>query len=230
LINQYSVFFFVMVLVSAIFGFWPGYLSQIADESAPVVHIHAALMTLWLTMLISQAYLIRTNRRAIHKQVGKVSYLLAPLVFVFIAIIRHNAMVETGLPVAEQNLRLLVPNAIVQPLTFAFTYLLAIYYRRDPATHARFMLCTPIPMAGPIFNRVLEFQLGVDPAIAGRLTGNTVLVVLAILSTWDWLKHRRLNGFAAVLAFLLVLRLSLGTFVGPELRLQFAEWYMSLPL
>jgi hypothetical protein len=92
------------------------------------------------------------------------------------------------------------------------------------------MLCTPIPMAGPIFNRVLEFQLGVDPAMAGQWTANSVLVSLAILSIWDWLKHRRLNVFPVVFAFLLVLRQISRTLVGPDLRLEFAEWYMSLPL
>lgn len=223
-------FFFVLVLVSAFIAFWPGHLSRISDEPAVVVHIHGVLMTLWLAMLIDQAYLIRTNRREIHKKVGKFSYLLAPLVSVFIAVIRHNAMVETGLPVAEQNLRLVIPNTVVQPLIFVFTYLLAIYYRRDPATHARFMLCTPIPMAGPIFNRVLEFQLGVNPAIAAQLTGNSVLASLALLSIWDWLRHRRLNVFPVVLMFMVVLRQILRNFMGPELRLQFAEWYMSLPL
>jgi len=33
-------------------------------------------------MLISQSYLIRTNRREIHRMMGKLSYLLAPLVII----------------------------------------------------------------------------------------------------------------------------------------------------
>jgi len=229
-IHRHSTFFFVLVLLAAIIAFWPGYLSQIFDEPAAVVHVHGALMSLWLGLLISQAYLIRTNRREIHRQVGKLSYLLAPIVFIFIAIIRHNAMVESGNPMAAENLRLLLPNAIGQPLTFAFTYGLAIYNKHEPATHARFMMCTPIPMAGPILNRVMVNYLDMEAAGAGQVTRSLVITSLVVLSMWDWFKHRRLNVFPVVLVFYLLLRAFYALAEGTDFQIHFAQWYVSLPL
>jgi hypothetical protein len=229
-IHRHSTFFFVLVLLCALVAFWPGYLSQILDEPAAVVHIHGALMSLWLGLLISQAYLIRTNRREIHRQLGKLSYLLAPVVFIFIAIIRHNAMIESGDPLAAENLRLLLPNAIGQPLTFAFAYGLAIYNKRDAPTHARFMLCTPIPMAGPILNRVMMNYFDMEAAGAGQVTRSIVITSLIVLSLWDWFKHRRLNVFPVVLGFFLLLRVFYALAAGTDFQIQFAEWYVSLPL
>jgi len=91
LIYRHSVFFFAFVAISALFGFWPGYLSQTSGKDV-LVHVHGALLSLWLAMLITQAYLIRTDRRELHKQIGKLSYVLAPLVLISIATIKHNAM------------------------------------------------------------------------------------------------------------------------------------------
>ena len=230
-LHRYSVLFFAVVAISAVVGFWPDYLSRILDEPAAVVHIHGALMSLWLALLISQAYLIRSNRRAIHRQIGKLSYVLAPLVFVSIATIRHNAMIETGDPIIEQDLRLLFPNVIGQPLMFAFAYGLAIYYRHDPATHARFMLCTPIPMAGPIFNRVMGFYfMNEDFALAAQITNSVLLISLVLLSVWDWRSHRKLNVFPVILGATLMLRVFYTLAAGSDFQIQFAEWYTSLPL
>jgi hypothetical protein len=228
-LNRYSVFFYAFFAVSAVFAFWPGYLSQIFQEPAALVHIHGALMSLWLAMLISQAFLIRSNRRAIHKQIGKLSYVLAPLVLLSMATIRHNAMAETGLPVAEQDLSLLFPNVIGQPLTFALAFGLALYYRHDPGTHARFMLCTPLPMAGPIFNRIMGSYTSLEINFA-QATSNAVLILIASLLVWDWLVHRSFKVFPIILTLLISVGVIWSSLAGTAALESFGRWYLALPL
>ena len=45
-----------------------------------VIHIHTALMVLWLLMLIAQAWFIRTKRFQLHRWLGRSSYVIAPLI------------------------------------------------------------------------------------------------------------------------------------------------------
>lgn len=228
LIYRQSIFFFAFIAISAVFGFWPGYLSKISGKDL-LVHIHGALLSLWLAMLITQAYLIRTNRRAIHKQLGKLSYVLAPLILLSIATIRHHAMARSDDPFGESQMALVFFNAIGQPVTFALTYGLAIFNRRDPATHARFMLCTLIPAAGPIFNRVMTFYVS-DGIVWAPFTRTVVVVSLIGLSLWDWKANRRLNVFPIVLGVVLGLIVANSLLAGSELKMSFARWYLSLPL
>ena len=228
LIYRQSIFFFAFIAISAVFGFWPAYLSHVAEKDL-LVHVHGALLSLWLAMLITQAYLIRTNRRAIHRQLGKLSYLLAPLILLSIATIRHHAMARADDPFGESQMALVFPNAIGQPILFAVTYGLAILNRRDPATHARFMLCTLIPAAGPIFNRVMTFYVS-DGIVWAPFTGAVVVVSLIGLSLWDWKANRRLNVFPIVLGVVLSLIVANSLLATSGLKMSFAHWYLSLPL
>jgi hypothetical protein len=228
LIYRNSLFFVLFILLSAIAGFWPGYLSQISGKDT-LVHIHGALMSLWLVVLILQGTLIRRNHRDIHKQVGKLSYILAPLVFVSIATIRHNAMARADDPFSPGQLALLFPNAIAQPLLFAFTFLMAIYYRKESATHARFMLCTIIPSTGPIFNRIGAFYIS-SSIVWAPITNIIVMILLAFLSIWDWKERRRLNVFPVILALFVVFFVINRMISGTVFQMSFARWYLSLPL
>lgn len=72
---------FAVVTAIIVWGFWPGHYAHPRQPlRATRYHVHGILMTAWLAMLLSQAYLIRSNRRAIHRMVGKASYVLAPLI------------------------------------------------------------------------------------------------------------------------------------------------------
>jgi len=183
-----SVFFFAFFLASAVVAFWSGYLSVIADESLHH-HVHGIVMTLWLSILICQAFLIRSGRRALHAQVGRLSYVLAPLVLFSIIVIAHLRAV--ALPGAGRGDELLALQLISGVPFFALTYGLAILKRSDTAAHARFMLCTPLPMTGPIFNRILSQYFGVSPA--GTFTLPAVDLLLFGLSVWDWKTNRRMS-------------------------------------
>jgi hypothetical protein len=228
LIYRPSIAFFTFIAVSTVFAFWPGYLSQMPGKDV-LVHVHGALLTLWIAMLISQAALIRTGRRELHRQIGKLSYLLAPLVFISIATIRHNAMARADDPFAPNQLALLFPNAVIQPLTFALTYGMAIFSRKDAATHARFMLCTLIPAAGPIFNRVMASYV-TDTIAWAPVTAIAVLVSLVGLSIWDWRSSRRLNVFPLILVWMVFWTVVSILISGSEFQIRFANWYLSLPL
>jgi hypothetical protein len=69
------------VAVAAI-GFGPRSLGILAGTlpSPPlIVHVHAALMASWLVLLLAQTALIATGNGALHRKLGLVSFVLAPV-------------------------------------------------------------------------------------------------------------------------------------------------------
>ena len=220
-----SIFFFLFFLVSAVWGFWPGYLSEIFADTDIHHHIHGAVMTVWLGMLISQAYLIRTGNRALHRKIGKLSYILAAAVLISIVVIAHHR-VERVVPfgTGDPLLALQLINGV--PL-FALAFGLAMYYRSDSAAHARFMLCTPLAMTGPIFNRILGNSFAIENP--GSVSLPAIDVLLFGLSVWDWKVHQRLV-FPVILLANLLLRTVAYLVDETGSWASFTEFFINLPL
>ena len=141
-----AVFFFAAILLAAFWGFWPRYFSNPLRVSDYYLHVHGIALTLWCVMLVAQGYLVRSDRRAIHRQLGKLSYVLAPIVFLStLGVIHHG---NQGGAATDREL-LLIGITLNNVLLFGITAGLGIYHRREPTIHARYMLCTPLPMVRP---------------------------------------------------------------------------------
>ncbi len=76
---QKSHFYFIIFFLFAVLAFWLTYFTKILSQENYRMHTHGVALILWCLMLITQPYLIRTNHHALHKQIGKFSYLLVPL-------------------------------------------------------------------------------------------------------------------------------------------------------
>src|SRR5690606_12102579 len=142
-LHRHSAKFFVAFLALAVLAFWPSYFSRLFEQPNVRFHLHGAALTLWCAMLVVQAQLIRTRRRALHKSLGKGSYVLAPALIAITASFVHFRLagaVPSGqpLPAGVLYFLALTLNALA---AFAVLYGLAIYFRREPQTHARYMLC-----------------------------------------------------------------------------------------
>jgi hypothetical protein len=74
-------FLFLILLVLA--GFYSSYFLVFFQPTPSIIHIHFTLMTLWIVMLIVQPFLIKYKKVAIHRMLGKISYVLVPLVLDF---------------------------------------------------------------------------------------------------------------------------------------------------
>ena len=92
-----SVFFFALIPLFAIWGFWFTYFVRPSEELGTYDHIHGMAMIGWCLLLIVQSSLIRTNRRDIHRQVGKLSYVLAPLIIISTILLANSRLNVRGL-------------------------------------------------------------------------------------------------------------------------------------
>ena len=238
-IHKNSAIVLAAVFLLSFWAFWPAYLSGALTEVNWQVHFHAITLFLWCVLMVSQAYLIRSNRRSIHRQTGKLSYLLAPLVVIASLSAVHNFLGREAVPIVYEPYALAFVLGLVAQ--FVFAYALAIYHRRNAAIHARFMICTALPMMPPILDRIMIYYLipppraGFLPTIEGIPTYEilayaVVDAVLLALAIWDWKSRRRLTVFPVVLGASVAFQVLPVLVYGTASWERFSEWFLRLPL
>ena len=197
-----AVFFFAAFLAAAFVGFWPTYFTRLETIASWRVHAHGALMLGWCLLLIAQAWLIRNRLGSLHRGLGKLSFLLAPLIVISSVVVEHGSLVRNADKYGPESLFFAyLTMALV--LTFALAFMLAIVYRRTTALHMRYMICTPLAMFDPVFARMLDVRLGIAYPTGQLITFtmiDTILLWLCYLdrNTPHRAFHRMLAAFVAV--------------------------------
>jgi hypothetical protein len=233
--------FFVVFLLLTLWAFWPSYFTRLFAQPNVRFHLHGVALTLWCVLLVLQAQLIRTQRRALHKQLGKLSYGLAPAV-VAITISFVHYRVAGAVPSLERlpsfvlYFLALTVNAVA---AFALFYALAIYYRRDSQRHARFMLCTVFPLFTPVTDRLIGAHVPSLVALVPRVDGSPIVpvvgfvladLILVALALWDWRANKRADVFPIALGAMLIYHVSVLTLHRVPAWHAFCAWFLSLPL
>lgn len=150
-------YWFAALLAVAVFAFWPSYFSQ-PSAATVYMHVHVAVMSLWMLMLVVQPFLVRARRHDLHRRLGKAAFLLAPLAVVTALLLSHSRLE----PLDAAELAEVAPFVYL-PLQaaglFGLTAGLALLHRRSPALHARYMICTALTLIDPVVARILGFRL-----------------------------------------------------------------------
>ena len=131
-------------------------------------------MMTWMTMLIVQPLLIHFNKIPVHRIIGKLSFVIAPLVIVSIFLIARmgylrDSTVPHDLGIGELAL------SLSNLFAFAFLYAMAIANRRYTYAHMRYMIGTALLMIGPGLGRALIIYFH----IPGNRAVDTVLYLEA---------------------------------------------------
>jgi hypothetical protein len=149
-----SSYLFMAVLLMAFVGFYRTYFGLFPrfEGITAALHVHALTLLLWMGILIAQPFLIRGQKLELHRLIGKLSYVVMPLVVVSTGWIMRLVFIRNT-PVA--------PGAVdaqmigLADLTFFITfYLLALYYRSKTSYHARYMALTVLPFMNPSLGRL----------------------------------------------------------------------------
>lgn len=232
-----SVWLFAAFAAASIPAFWPRYFARLTTQPTYHGHAHGIVMFLWVALIVAQPWLIRTGRRAAHRRLGRLAYVLVPLAAVTAVNFVHFRVRDLGeLSPACLHLLALVLNALP---VFIACFALALYWRRTPATHARWMIASLFPIVTPVTDRLIGHYLPslhpLFPTIGGEpllpLAGFALADAMLIgLSVWDWQANRRADVFPVALAMLLLYHASVLTFHRFAFRAAFGRWFAGLPL
>ena len=227
--------YFALVLPVAIFAFWQTYfgiLGNLPDTATPLLHVHAGLMFLWLIMLVSQAWFIRTKRFRPHRWVGRSSYLIAPLIIVSSLVTLHGFFNHTPRDETLGQAFRLNELGFGMVLAFGITWGLAMVYRRQMELHVRYIISTAFAIATAIIWRIFYFWVpGCNTDSAAVIGNGCVLgVLLLLLVIVDWRKGVKRSPYWVVAIVQGIAHLGYWTFAKTEGWFAFCQWYADLPL
>lgn len=151
------VFLFIGIWLCAIIGFHNTYTVFFPQFNGFKweQHFHGAMLMSWFMMLIVQPLLIKYSKNTIHRNLGKLSYVLAPLVcysiFVVTRMVYYREIATRPEDSVLGQLSLDIPDIFAFGLFFG----LAMINRKDADVHMRYMVATSLLMIGPGLGRAL---------------------------------------------------------------------------
>ncbi len=180
-VNQSS--FFTSLLLILFIGFFKTYLKFFPDFQGFRIeqHYHGIMMFLWMVLLIIQPLLIALKFNRLHRTIGKLSFLAAPLLITSIFLVSRMGYYRA---VSTSTQEALAMMALSVPAMFAFTYMyyLAIFYSHRMNIHMRYMIGTSLLMLGPGLGRflIMSFELPFNQVVnfVNWLTAGIALLFL----------------------------------------------------
>jgi hypothetical protein len=185
-------------------GFAPTYyLAAFNDGPRPIlspsVHLHGALCTAWVLLLILQTRLIASGRRALHKRLGIAGATIAAAVLVsgvFVALhsqrrVHTEATADT---LADPYVFLIFPFSSVG--LFALFVALGVLSRQRADAHKRWMILATSSLIIPALARTVTQAVsgmglvGVPGVVGALVLLNVLLVALAV---YDYNTRGRLH-------------------------------------
>ncbi|EAZ82038.1 hypothetical protein [Algoriphagus machipongonensis] len=219
--------YWLMLFIAGVFGgFYFTYFSKLTSPFPGIVHIHFSLMSVWVGMAITQPLLIKYRKLSLHRKIGKLSYLLIPLVILTsFLMMRHSYQtqlalltenISNGQEIMSLNEGLILLGSyqaigLVYLFWLSIFYSLAIYFKKSPALHARFMVATVLTFMGPTLDRILYFWFDVKYILPGLgpeyVSFLLIDIILLILLYFDFKKGRNLFPLITSLSLYLLFQI-----------------------
>ena len=191
------------MLALALAAFFPTYFGRFPgfEGTSASVHFHVATMLAWIALTIAQPILIQRGRVDLHRQLGRFTYALLPIIAVGFWLVMRDG-----------QLRRREPELILATAFDAFFYFflvgMGLFFRRRRAHHRVFMMLSLVPFLNPTLGRLIS------PAVSVPVE----LILLVALLVHARVKRREtrpyavaLYGFGAALATLVVVMVALPT-------------------
>lgn len=150
--HQFYLAITLFLIATVVTGFWPTYFGTLLAGGVTrplVMHLHGAVFTGWMALLLLQVGLASSGRVAAHRRVGRAGIAYGVLVWVMGCIVTIAAPVmhvqagEWTVDVAAAFLILPIGDMIL----FAGFFATAIAFRHKPDIHKRLILAATVALA-----------------------------------------------------------------------------------
>jgi hypothetical protein len=177
---KYLGYFLLLLIPLTFAGFYKTYFGQFPTFDEKInsfVHFHALIASIWILILIIQPFLIINKKYVIHRAIGKLSYILFPMLILsfipqILKIINSGNIRNVFFPLSD----------IVLLIAF---YLLAIFNRKTVTKHMRYMIATAIVFLGPTIGRIGGILLEWPPLTSQSVLYGVIYLILISLIFYD---------------------------------------------
>lgn len=224
-------YYAIGLIILAFLGFWPTYFSKFFDGTANFsfyFHFHFAMASTWIALLILQPILIRNKKFSVHRRIGKLSFIILPLFFVSVVLLKHSNLggqVKEGL---GASLWLQLKDLVIIGTMFT----IALVNKRNMQIHARAMIATGIVFIEPTLGRFIILTILSEPNFMIGL-GITVIVMYALIISVIFIERKQKSGrwvFPLLLGIYMVFHYLIFFQVSFPLWDSIAAWFVRLPI
>lgn len=192
-------YYFLLLMLVAFAAFYPSYFSQLGKVDA-IRHVHGAVATAWVALLVVQGLLMRQRRTALHRRVGKLAYVIAPL-FVVSGLLITQDMARGANPFQAAFGSRLAFVDLLATVGFAACVTFGIRDRRQVQRHARWMACTALLLLPPAVARLAPLLPFVQSFEAAFHTAFVLTELILVALLLDDRRHgQRLPPYRVLLA------------------------------
>jgi hypothetical protein len=229
--RRYDHLFFAgmscLMLATAFVGFAPTYyLAGVfrAPLPSPIIHVHGAVFSCWILLLLTQASLVSARRVDIHRRLGIAGLVLACLMVIVGVMAATDSLVRHAGPVGRDPLFFyIIP--LTDMLVFATLIVFAFRNRLNSAAHKRLIY---VATSGILIAAIARWPWSFVHRSASRAAFVVYgfLMVLVIYDLWATRKvHRATLWASAFLIFVYQIRLPIGRTAAWH---AFAAWVQAL--
>ncbi|MEI6266083.1 MAG: hypothetical protein WCP74_13365 [Sphingobacteriia bacterium] len=200
----------VLLFIALQLGFHPTYIQYFPafEKFTWLHHVHGALMASWIILLVVQPIFILKGKLKSHRFLGKLSYIIAPLMILSMFLVLRFTFHKHVLDVAEKVELSNQAPIIMQLIGFTILYTLAIFYRKQTYYHMRFMIGTAVLMMIPIVGRIFFEYFGATVWYDLYLTVGLSIILLMndIRNKQNWKPYAIVTGVLMSILFVYLIR------------------------
>ena len=201
-----------LMLVCVLVGFGPTYyMAGVFGAPLPsrIIHIHGALFSCWILLLLTQNSLAWAGRVDIHRKLGLFGFVLACLMVVVGWMAATDRLVRGTAPPGVDTYRFYI-TPVTDMVIFATLIFFAFRARRDPSAHKRIIY---IATVGILIAAIARFHVSwlFHKAPHAAILSYGFLVLLIAYDLWSSHKvHRATLWAGSFLIFVQQIRLPIG--------------------
>jgi hypothetical protein len=172
-------------------GFWPYWRALGASEQPRpwIIHLHAAVFTGWMALLLAQVLLVRRRQLPLHRRLGQAGIYYGVVVFllgVAVTAVAPASHVLNGEWTLDQAAGFVIYPA-GDMLLFGTLFGAAVAYRKRPETHKRLILLATVAL---MFAPVARWVGEAGPWVLLAVWLSPALLAMAA----DWRRTRRVHA------------------------------------
>jgi FtsH-binding integral membrane protein len=200
------------------------YLAGVFHAPLPslIIHLHGAVFSCWILLLVTQTSLVSAGRVDIHRRLGIAGFLLACLMVVMGVLAATDTLLRNGGPPGgDPRAFYIVP--MTDMMIFATLIFFAFRSRSNSATHKRLILIATIGLS---IAAIARWPMVHRTPGRGALISYIFLLMLVAYDLWSTHKiHRATLWAGAFVIFVQQIRLPLGHTAAWH---TFASWVQAL--
>lgn len=151
------ILFFVFTVLVSLAGFFNSYIRYLPETGRfPfVIHIHFAAFFCWFVLLIVQPILIYKKNYGLHRNIGKLTYFIAPVLVTTILIL-VSSQTKREIRVSEEKAAVTALIGFLDAISFSVYYIIAMVNKRNIRWHVAFIIAATLVILNPGMSRLLN--------------------------------------------------------------------------